>query len=43
MHIVAMCYVYFNSDVPNKKIKELVQTSYRLVWNALSKKERETL
>lgn len=35
--------VYFNSDVPDKKIKELVKTSYRLVWNALSKKERETL
>ena len=28
--------VYFNADVPGKKIEELVKTSYRLVWGTLS-------
>lgn len=35
--------VYFNEDVPDKTIKELVKQSYDLVVASLSKKERETL
>lgn len=35
--------VYFNSDVPDEKIKELVVKSYRLVLQSLSKKERDAL
>ena len=35
--------VYFNSDVPDKKIEELVKTSYQLVWGALSNKEHKAL
>ncbi|WP_273134226.1 MmcQ/YjbR family DNA-binding protein [Culturomica massiliensis] len=35
--------VYFNSDVPDKEIKELVKNSYRLVLETLSDKERQAL
>ena len=35
--------VYFNQDVPDKKIKELVKKSYDIVVKSLTKKERETL
>lgn len=35
--------VYFNEDVPDKTIKELVKQSYDLVVASLSKKEREAL
>lgn len=35
--------VYLNADVLDKKIEELVKTSYRLVWGTLSNKEREAL
>lgn len=35
--------VYFNADVPDEKIKDLVNISYRLVWGALSNKERAAL
>lgn len=32
--------VYFNQDVPDEKIKELVRKSYDLVVKSLTKKER---
>ena len=35
--------VYFNQDVPDEKIKELVRKSYDIVVKSLTKKERETL
>lgn len=35
--------VYFNEDVPDKKIKELVKLSYDIVVGSLSKKEKEEL
>lgn len=35
--------VYFNADVSDKEIEELVKTSYWLVWGTLSNKEREAL
>ena len=35
--------VYFNQDVPEKKIKELVKKSYDIVVKSLTKKEREAL
>ncbi|GGF22746.1 MmcQ/YjbR family DNA-binding protein [Flavobacterium limi] len=35
--------VYFNKDVPNAKIKELVKKSYNLVVDGLTKKEKEGL
>ena len=35
--------VYFNKDVPDAKIKELVQRSYELVVAGLTKKEQEEL
>lgn len=35
--------VYFNQDVPDKKIKELVENSYNIVIKSLTKKEQETL
>ena len=33
--------VYFNSDVPDSKILELVRESYRLVFASLPAKERK--
>jgi len=35
--------VYFNQDVPDIMIKELVGKSYEIVVRSLSKKEREKL
>ena len=35
--------VYFNQDVPDTKIRELVRQSYDLVLASLPKKEREAL
>lgn len=35
--------VYFDKDVPDKKIEDLVKQSYDLVVDSLSKKEKETL
>ena len=35
--------VYFNQDVPDEKIKELVRKSYDIVVKSLTKKEREML
>ncbi|WP_294473859.1 MmcQ/YjbR family DNA-binding protein [uncultured Bacteroides sp.] len=35
--------VYFNNDVPDKMIKELVKQSYDIVVASLSKKEKEEL
>ena len=35
--------VYFNKDVPDVKIKELVKKSYELVVAGLTKKEQEEL
>lgn len=35
--------VYFNQDVPDKKIKELVENSYNIVIKSLTQKDRETL
>ena len=35
--------VYFNKDVPDAKIKELVEKSYKLIVAGLSKKDREKL
>ena len=35
--------VYFNKDVPDSKIKELVKRSYELVYQSLTKKEKETV
>lgn len=35
--------VYFNQDVPDAQIKELVRKSYDLVVKSLTKKEREKL
>jgi predicted DNA-binding protein (MmcQ/YjbR family) len=32
--------VYFNQDVPDETIKELVQQSYDIVYHSLSKKEK---
>ena len=36
-------YPYFNQDVPDIMIKELVGKSYEIVVRSLSKKEREKL
>lgn len=35
--------VYFNQDVPDQKIKELVKKSYEIVVRSLTKKEQEKL
>lgn len=35
--------VYFDSDVPDERIKELVKQSYDIVVASLSKKEKEAL
>ncbi|MEY8686610.1 MmcQ/YjbR family DNA-binding protein [Bacteroides sp. AN502(2024)] len=35
--------VYFNEDVPDKMIRELVKKSYDIVVSSLSKKEKEEL
>ena len=35
--------VYFNQDVPDKEIKELVKKSYDIIVKSLTKKEREAL
>ena len=35
--------IYFNQDVPDIMIKELVGKSYEIVVRSLSKKEREKL
>ena len=35
--------VYFNQEVPDEKIKELVSNSYDIVVKSLTKKEREML
>lgn len=35
--------VYFNQDVPDKEIKELVKKSYDIVAKSLTKKEQEAL
>ena len=35
--------VYFNQDVPDKKIKELVENPYNIVIKSLTQKDRETL
>ncbi|MBF4470597.1 MmcQ/YjbR family DNA-binding protein [Flavobacterium sp. HJJ] len=35
--------VYFNTDVPDNKIKELVQKSHNLIIDGLSKKQKESL
>lgn len=35
--------VYFNQDIPDKEIKELVKKSYDIVVRSLTKKEREAL
>ena len=35
--------VYFNKDVPDTKIKELVQKSYNLIIGGLSNKQKESL
>lgn len=35
--------VYFDSDVPDERIKELVKQSYEIVMASLSKKEKEAL
>ena len=35
--------VYFNQDVPDETIKELVNKSYDIVVKSLTKKERESL
>lgn len=35
--------VYFNNDVPDAKIKELVKKSYDLVCGGLTKKEKQEL
>ena len=35
--------VYFNKDVPDSKIKELVEKSYELVVAGLTKKEQDEL
>lgn len=35
--------VYFNKDVSDKMIKDLVKQSYEIVVSSLSKQERETL
>ncbi|CAK7015725.1 MAG: hypothetical protein PARBA_00648 [Parabacteroides sp.] len=35
--------VYFNQDVPDGKIRELVRNSYEIVVKSLTKKEREML
>lgn len=35
--------VYFDKDVPDKTIKDLVKRSYETVVSSLSKQERETL
>ena len=35
--------VYFNQDVPDEKIKELISNSYDIVVKSLTKKEREML
>lgn len=35
--------VYFNKDVPDSKIEELVGRSYELVYQSLTKKEKEAI
>lgn len=35
--------VYFNQDVPDDKIKELVSNSYKIVLESLTKKERKNI
>ena len=35
--------VYFNQDVSDRTIKELVQQSYDIVYKSLSKKEKELI
>ena len=35
--------VYFNQDVPDTQIKELVRKSYEIVVKSLTKKEQEML
>lgn len=35
--------VYFNKDVPDSKIEELVGRSYELVYQSLTKKEKEAV
>jgi len=35
--------VYFNKDVPKKKIESLVEKSYQLIVDGLTKKQREEL
>ena len=35
--------VYFNKDVPDETIRELVKQSYDIVAGSLSKKEKEEL
>ena len=35
--------VYFNQDVPDNTIKELVRQSYDIVYRTLSKKEKELI
>lgn len=35
--------IYFNQDVPDEKIKELVSRSYELVVGSLTKKEQQML
>ena len=35
--------VHFNQDVPDAKIRQLVNRSYELVYKSLTKKEREKL
>ncbi len=35
--------VYFNQDVPDSMIKDLVRNSYEIVLQSLTKKEREKL
>ena len=35
--------VYFNQDIPDKEIKELVRKSYDIVAKSLTKKEQEML
>lgn len=35
--------VYFDKDVPDKMVKDLVRQSYEIVASSLSKQDRETL
>ena len=43
MNIKHWISVYFNQDVPDKEIKELVKKSYDIIVRSLTKKEREAL